>query len=154
HTALVEAIELTNARAEPLAALLHGAGLHRLELLFLLLALAPDFDPRYQRCIGVLLDDLGRRVGTIGLYASLIGDSAEIRWRIAQTGNLVRWRLLEGRFGRLPCADEPLRVDGVVADWLLGQNAALEEDLLVRRAIRPAGWAGTTLIDRESDLHD
>ena len=150
--ALVDAFEMTRASGEPLAALVEGAGLHRLELLFLLLALAPEFDPRYQRCIGLLLDDLGRRVGTLSLYASLIGDPAEIRWTLAQSGNLARWRLLDSRFGGLPYADEPLRVDAVVADWLLGQSAALDHDPRVRRVVRSTAWAGTTLVDRQTDL--
>jgi len=149
---LVDALETMRTRGEPLAALLAGAGLDRLELLFLLLALAPEFDPRYQRCIGLLLDDLGRRVGTLGLYASLIGDPAEIRWSLARSGNLVRWRLLDSRSGGLPYADEPLRVDSVVADWLLGQGAALDHDPRVRRVVRPTAWAGTTLVDRQTDL--
>jgi hypothetical protein len=150
--ALVDAIEAAPARDESLAALIKSAGLHRLELLFLLLALAPEFDPRYQRCIGLLLDDLGRRVGTVGLYSSLIGDAAEIRWSLAQSGNLVRWRLLDSRSGGLPCADEPLRVDAVVADWLLGDSAALDHDLRIRRVTRATAWAGMTLVDRQADL--
>jgi AAA+ superfamily predicted ATPase len=149
---LVDAIESRGADGEPLAALVENLGLHRLELLFLLLVLAPEFDPRYQRCIGLLLDDLGRRVGTLGLYSSLIGDPAEVRWSLAQSGNLARWRLLDTRSAGLPYADEPLRADAVIAAWLLGQGTALDHDPRVRRVARQVSWAGTTLVDSQAEL--
>jgi hypothetical protein len=74
--ALTRSFATTGAEFEPLAVVARVFDLSNLELRMLLLSLAPELDLRYQRCIGVLLDDLGRRVGTLGLYTALLGESS------------------------------------------------------------------------------
>jgi hypothetical protein len=112
--ALIRAIAGVGGSAEPLASMVRELRQSDYEFRLLLLALAPELDPRYQRCMGVLLDDLGRRVGTLGLYAALLGDPVDVRVALSSTGNLVRWRVFETQTGVLPPADEPLRLDPVL----------------------------------------
>lgn len=149
--ALRQALAAADARAEPIAAARQALDLTDIEWRVLLLALAPELDARYQRCIGVLLDDMGRRAGTLGLWAPLLGGPTTVRCALARAGNLGRWRLLEGRCGELPAADEPLRLDPPLADWLLGNDGALDADLRVRRVARTAPWPGATLLDGQQE---
>jgi hypothetical protein len=60
---LTRALAAVDSQAEPLAAMVRALNLTGTEFRVLLLALAPELDGRYQRCLGVLLDDLSRRVG-------------------------------------------------------------------------------------------
>jgi hypothetical protein len=152
--ALAQALAAADAQAEPLAAAARTLGLSDIEFRVLLLALAPELDARYQRCLGLLLDDLGRRVGTLGLCAALLGAPAHVRCELARTGNLGRWRLLENRSGELPPADEPLRLDPPLADWLLGNGGALDLDMRIRRALRTGPWPGASLLERQHERID
>jgi AAA+ superfamily predicted ATPase len=144
---LSRALAAADDRDEPLAALVSTMALTELELRVVLLALAPELDPRYQRCIGVLLDDLGRRVCTLGLCAGLLGDPVDVRFQLEATGNLARWRVFDGPVGLLPPADEPLRLDSALVGWLMGDDEALLRDPRTRRALRLAAWPGADLID-------
>lgn len=148
---LTQALAAVDSQAEPLAAVVRALSLTDTEFRVLLLALAPELDARYQRCLGVLLDDLGRRVGTLGLCATLLGAPVQVRCQLAQAGNLARWRLLDSRTGELPPADEPLRLDPAIADWLLGNGDALDLDMHTRRAMRVASWPGASLLERQQE---
>ncbi|BCT91029.1 ATPase AAA [Lysobacter helvus] len=150
NTALDKALAAAHARDEPLAAVVSAMELTDLELRVLLLALAPELDPRYQRCIGVLLDDLGRRVGTLGLCAGLLGDPVDVRFQLEATGNLARWRVFDMPGALLPPADEPLRLDPSLVAWILGDDDALLRDARIRRLFRLAPWPGAALIDSET----
>jgi hypothetical protein len=143
--ALDAALAEADDEIEPLARVAAIAGLTLVEFRILLLALAPELDPRYQSCYGLLLDDLGRRAGTLALCSSLIGNGSEIHALLARSGNLARWRLLEGPGARLPRADEPLRVDASLGAWLMGDDSALAGDAHVSRVLRLAPWAGARL---------
>jgi AAA+ superfamily predicted ATPase len=145
--ALDHALAQADDRDEPLAAVVSAMELTGLELRVVLLALAPELDPHYQRCIGVLLDDLGRRVGTLGLCMGLLGEPVEVRFQLEATGNLARWRVFDGTTGLLPSADEPLRLDPALVGWILGDDDALLRDPRVRRLFRFAPWPGVDLID-------
>lgn len=147
NTALDRALGGANARDEPLAAIVSTMDLTGLELRVVLLALAPELDPRYQRCIGVLLDDLGRRVGTLGLCVGLLGDPVDVRFQLEATGNLARWRVFDVQGGLLPPADEPLRLDPSLVSWILGDDDALLRDPHMRRLLRLVAWPGADLID-------
>jgi AAA+ superfamily predicted ATPase len=151
EAALSRALSVAEPRAEPLAKASRTLGLTFLELRIVLLALAPELDPVYQRCMGLLLDDMGRRVGTLGLHASLLGQPADIRMQLAQSGGLGRWRLIDGYAGSLPPADEPLRLDPPFAGWLLGKRGALSRDARVRRVARIVPWPGAALLDRREE---
>lgn len=149
--ALTSALEQADAASEPLAAAAAAFALSGLEFRVLLLALAPELDLRYQRCIGLLLDDLSRRVGSLALFMSLLGEPSEVRCQLAQSGNLARWRVLEGAFPALPGADQALRIDPPLLAWLFGESAALDADPYVRRALRLAAWPGASLFKQPLD---
>src|SRR5262245_36351405 len=149
--ALTQALAEGNDELEPIAMFARALALSDLELRLFLLALAPELDQRYQRCIGVLMDDLGRRVGTLGLYAALLGEPSSVRLALSSTGQLVRWRVLEVQAGLLPAADEPLRVDPCFVAWILGEPDALPRDPRARRATRKSAWPGAGLIESESE---
>jgi AAA+ superfamily predicted ATPase len=146
--ALDAALAAADARQEPLAAAKYGLDLARLEFRMLVLGLAPELDLRFQRCIGFLLDEMPRRVGTFGLYSTLLGSTAQIRGELTQTGAFSRWPIFEGAAGRHATADEPLRLDPFLAQWLLGQRDALEHDPRVRRVLRLVNWPGAGLLSR------
>ncbi|MET4023170.1 ATP-binding protein [Bradyrhizobium sp. S3.2.12] len=150
--ALMGAFAAADGSTEPLMLVAQDFALSDIELRLLLLALAPELDPRYQRCMGVLLDDLGRRVGTLGLYAALLGEPVDVRAALSSTGNLARSRVFEMHARVLPPADEPLRLDPALAAWILGERDALARDPRVRRATRHSAWPGAMLIDIETEL--
>jgi hypothetical protein len=152
--ALRDALEQADPSVEPLATVASRLDLAPLEFKLLALTLAPELDQRYQRCIGLLLDDMGRRVGTLGLYAELLGEPSSVRYMLACSGALTRWNLIERSTPGLPAADEPLRVDPALRDWLLGQTDALENDPLVQRVVIRSPWIGANLLEAASAHSD
>jgi hypothetical protein len=149
--ALARALRGADARVERLAAAVSALALTDLEFRVLLLAMAPELDLRYQRCIGMLLDDLGRRVGSLALFMALLGEPSAVRCQLAQSGNLVRWRILENRVPGLPGADEAARLDPPLVAWLFGEAGALDTDPAVRRVLCPDAWPGASLYRQERD---
>jgi AAA+ superfamily predicted ATPase len=146
--ALDAALAAADPREEPLAAAARGFNLGPLEFRMLLLGLAPELDLRFQRCIGFLLDEMSRRVGTFGLYSTLLGSTAQIRGELAEAGAFGKWPIFEGAPGQQTPADEPLRLDPFLAQWLLGQGDALHRDARVRRVLRLVPWSGASLLSR------
>lgn len=145
ETALDQALAAAETKAEPLAAAARTFGLGSLEFRLMVLTLAPEFDVRYQRCIGFLQDDLSRRSGTIGLYCGLLGAAPHVREVLSRSGALWRWLAFESR---AVFADEPLRLDPFLTQWLLGDDTALACDSRVRRALRLLPWGGARVLDR------
>lgn len=150
--ALTEALTRATASTEPLAALARRLDLTPIEFRFVVLALAPELDTLYQHFMAMLLRLDAWRVGTLGLYAALLGDPVKVRQQLARAGNLMRWRLLENRTGlALPAADEPVRLDGYVVDWLLGDVHALDQDVRLQRVLRSTAWPGASLVTHDTD---
>jgi len=139
--ALARALREADPRREPLAAAERELELSRLEFRMLVLALAPELDLRFQRCIGFLLDEMGRRVGTLALYCTLLGAPVPVRTA------LTRWLAFES--SHAPAADEPLRLDPFLVRWLLGDHEALAADPRVRRVMRLVPWPGASLLEAE-----
>lgn len=154
EAALARLLSSPQAGDDRLTLMFQRLGLTFLELRLVLLALATELDAVYQRCVGRLLDDGGRRVGTLGLFAGLLGSPAEVRTELELTANLTRWRLLETAGDRLPAADEALRLDPGVIGWLLGGHFALAQDPRTRRLIRSEPWTGVSLLDRTQGQAD
>jgi ATPase family protein associated with various cellular activities (AAA)/winged helix domain-containing protein len=148
---LDNALAIADANAEPLAAAARVFGLERIEFRMIVLMLAPELDIRFQRCIGFLLDELGRRVGTRALYNNLLGMIARVRGESVNCGKLTRWLVFEEYAGRPAAADEPLRLDPFLAHWLLGERIALANDPRVRRALRLVPWPGASLLQRQKE---
>jgi AAA+ superfamily predicted ATPase len=153
EAALDDALAQADSAVEPLAALARGLELAPVEFRLVVLALAPELDTLYQHFMAKLLNQDAWRVGTLGLYAALLGDPVTTRRQLAHSGKLMRWRLLESRTGQaLPGADEALRLDGAIVDWLLGDPDALENDVRLRRVLRPTAWPGAGLITLDADV--
>jgi hypothetical protein len=133
---------------EPLAVAARAFDLKekKLEFRLLLLALAPEIDFRFQRCIGFLLDEIGRRVGTFGLYGMLLGGNVSLREELGATRTFDRWLIFDGPAGQRAAADEPLRVDPFLCRWLLGEPDALASDPAITRATRAEPWSGPSLL--------
>ena len=107
-----------------LAVLATNFGLIALDVRFLLVALAPEIDPRYERLYGYLNDDVTRRRATVGLALSLSGLPAAHpgRFRLAPGAPLVSGGLVEVLDEAGPALSRPLRVPDRVVAHLLGDN--------------------------------
>lgn len=104
-----------------LAALARRFGLDRPALDVLLLALAPEIDPRFERLLGYLHDDLGRRRASIGLALRVLGrddaGQAALRRDLTRAGTLLGEGLLR-------------RVEAEASGSLLGAPLMIEERVL------------------------
>jgi hypothetical protein len=95
----------------------------------LLLALAPDVDPRFERLYGYLNDDVTRRRLTVALALQLNGlspfDAAQ-RNRLVAAGRLVSRGLLAIEDAERPFLARSLRVPDRVTAFLLGDDGSDE----------------------------
>ena len=146
---LTEALRNSGKSGEPLAKLVLGLELDPAEFRLIVLALAPELDVRHQNWISLLMDDPGRRTGTLGLYEELLGFPSRIAAGIGRSDRLARWRLFEGARDVLPAADMPLRLDPPLRAWLLGDLDGIENDLALQRVLRETPWAGAPLVHDE-----
>jgi len=99
--------------------------LDQLDLELLLIALAPDADPRFERFYGYLQDDVSRRRASIGLSLELCGlpsTSALARNRLSSGGPLIEAALILVEDGDRPFLTRSLRVPDRVAAHLLGSD--------------------------------
>jgi AAA+ superfamily predicted ATPase len=151
ETELENEFEKVETNLEPLAVAVHELGLGYREFQLLALALAPELESCFQRCIGLLLDEAGRRVGTMGLYSTLLGFTPQLRGELINGGDLARWLVFEGYSGRPAAADEPLRVDPFLAQWLLGSPKALKRDSRIRRYLRLNRWPGSSILNAQEE---
>ncbi|MEU6328579.1 ATP-binding protein [Streptomyces sp. NPDC047049] len=115
-------------RTVPLRQLATRFGLSELERDLLLIALAPDLDPRIERCYGYLHDDLTRRRASLGLALTLCGlpaHSATGRAALGPDGALRATGLLEiepAEDATRPYLTRALRVPDRVTGHLLGRG--------------------------------
>jgi AAA+ superfamily predicted ATPase len=147
-TALEDALEKVEQNDEPLAVASRVFELGPRSFRMMILTLAPEFDHRFQRCFGFLLDDMTRRVGTLGLIGALLGIDPAERAEMLGDGALTRWLVFEETTTRLPAADEPIRIDPFLAQWLLADRVSLSHDPRVRRVLRLEPWPGASLLAR------
>ncbi len=102
-------------------------GLDPYDVELLLIALAPDLDPRFERLFGYLHDDVSRRRASAGLALELCGSptspGASVgRLRLGPLGPLVRHGLLSIEEPDRPFLTRSLRVPDRVAGHLLGDD--------------------------------
>jgi hypothetical protein len=112
--------------AGPLAGLGARAGLEEGDLHLLVVALAPDVDPRFERYFGYLHDDVTRRRASVGLALKLTGrdlTDPAARRRLGAGGPLVRHGLLAIEDAERPFLARALRVPDRVVGALLGDGA-------------------------------
>ena len=106
--------------------LMRAAGLTELDAEFLVAALLPDLDSRFERLYGYLNDDVTRRRATIGLVLELAGvaaTSASARARLAPGAPLLDRRLIVLDDVTCPVLTRSLRVPDRVTSHLLGDDA-------------------------------
>ena len=112
-----------------LEVLVHLLGLTPFERNTLLLCLAPEMDPTFERLYAYLHDDVTRKYATPHLALVLFGGDGET-WLAARDSFLPesplrRFRLLTLDSAPLvaaPLGTRPLRLDDRIADYLLGVN--------------------------------
>lgn len=150
RTALDDALVTVEENDEPLAIATRVFQLGPDAFRLMVLTLAPEFNHVFQRCFGFLLDEMGRRVGTLGLISGLLGIDPGLR-REMLDGALTRWLVFDETAAGLPPADEPLRIDPFMARWLLGDPIALATDPRVRRVLRLDRWPGASLLPRDEE---
>ena len=118
--------------ATRLGALCAAFGLDHLDLDLLLLAAAPDLEPRFEKLFGYLHDDLTHRRCSVGLSLELTGHGfadSEARARLRFDAPLVRLGLVEIDDAGRPLLGRPLRVPDRVVAHLLGDDS-MDRDLL------------------------
>jgi hypothetical protein len=103
-------------------------GLDSLDVELLLIALAPDLDPRFERLYGYLHDDVSRRRASAGLALELCGPGSTPgattgRARLGPLGPLVAGGLLVVEEPDRPFLPRALRVPDRVAAHLIGDDA-------------------------------
>jgi hypothetical protein len=106
--------------------LAHGAGLTRLDVELLMIALLPDLDSRFERLYGYLNDDVTRRRASVGLALQLAGVSglaAAARSRLEPSRPLVKQDLVVVEDAERPMLTRGLRVPDRVVAHLLGDDA-------------------------------
>ena len=104
-------------------------GLDQLDVEILLIALAPDLDPRFERLYAYLHDDVSRRRASAGLALELSGsagsdaDASSVeRTRLGTTARLVRGGLVLVEEPERPFLTRSLRVPDRVTGHLLGDD--------------------------------
>ncbi len=115
-------------RAERLRGLF---GLSEFDLDALLIAIAPDIDPRYERLYGYLQDDVTKKRPTVDLILNLLCDSLEARLRarrcFSADGPLVAHRLValieDPSQRQAPLLARYVKVDDRVVEFLVGSDA-------------------------------
>src|SRR5882762_11039074 len=114
--------EGTDLRLRRLARNFH---LDEIDIELLLIAIAPDVDPRFERLYGYLQDDVSRRRASVGLGLELCGlpsSGAYARSRLAAGAPLVDEYLVLVEEGERPVLTRSLRVPDRVAAHLLGSD--------------------------------
>ena len=109
----------------PVGSRLAGLALDPLDLELLVIAMAPDLDPRFEKLYGYLHDDLTRRRASVGLALELAGvdpTDAEARARLAPGSRLLAAHLISIDDGDRPLLTRGLRVPDRVSAHLLGDD--------------------------------
>jgi ATPase family associated with various cellular activities (AAA) len=111
--------------------------LEPLDVEFLLIAMAPDVDARFEKLYGYLNDDVTRRRATVGLALELCGlpVAGAGRFRLAAAAPLVAGGLVEVREGGAPGLSRVLRVPDRVVAHLLGDDELGPEVAAVARVV-------------------
>ncbi|MGH8479385.1 MAG: AAA family ATPase [Gammaproteobacteria bacterium] len=120
------------AEGSRLAALATAFDLDPFDLDVLVIALAPEFDLRYERLYAFLQDDVTRRRPSVDLVLNLLCETVEARLvrraRFAADAPLCRSGLLhlvpDPQNAQPPLLAHFLKLDDPIASWLLGQEGA------------------------------
>lgn len=122
---LIGELESETGEATPLARVAKILGQDRLSIKLFLIAAAPDVDMRFHRLFGALHDDFGRRYPSLGLACAIVATATKaatplkVRAEIAALDRLRALGLIEGLGPATASAEEPLRTEARLVDWLL-----------------------------------
>ena len=127
----------------------------------LLLCLAPEIDPSFERLYAYLQDDANRKYPTANLAVQVLGDlyfgdavtAREQIWTLfAPEAPLCRFRLLRSEWtSGGSWANEPLRLDRRIGSYLLGINFLDEQVAAFLRSVEdvaPLSSAQTEIVER------
>ena len=145
-----EAAEAAGADVR-LRRLVRSFDLQPIDVELLLVALAPDLDPRFERLYGYLHDDVSRRRASIGLALELVGAggaSGAGRARLGVSGPLVAGGLLVVEDTERPFLTRALRVPDRVAGHLVGDDTT--DPLVAALEVTPSDrdLAGSATLER------
>lgn len=132
-------------QAPSLEVLVRLFGLSKFERNVLLLCLAPELDPAFERLYGYVQDDLTRKYPTFHLAMTLFAGHGEAwsqaRGSLMSNGTLRRLRLVKLQpepFAGAAAAACPLRIDERIGNYLLGVNRLDENVADLLRPLPPA----------------
>ena len=130
----------TRLRLDDLAEDFH---LHQFDVDLLLVGLAPDLDPSFEKLYGYLNDDVTRRRASVGLALEVCGASVSDGWARSRLGNSSP--LIAGGLASVEDSDRPLlgrslRIPDRVVDHLLGRDEP--DPMLAPLLIAAWGLAG------------
>jgi ATPase family associated with various cellular activities (AAA) len=111
----------------------------------LLVGLAPDLDPSFEKLYGYLNDDVTRRRASVGLALELCGANATEGWarsRLAGAAPLVSGGLVSVEDSDRPLLARSLRVPDRVVDHLLGRDEP--DPVIAQLLVHPGQWPGET----------
>src|ERR1035437_3165978 len=131
--------------------LVRSFDLQPIDVELLLVALAPDLDPRFERLYGYLHDDVSRRRASVGLALELVGAggaSGAGRARLGPAGPLIAGGLLLVEDADRPFLTRALRVPDRVAGHLVGDDTT--DPLVAALEVTPSDrdLAGTEPLER------
>lgn len=149
---LMRSLEESEPGKDPLVDLCKNFELTPLEIDAFLLCLAPELDAKYQLILGFMHYELGRRNTSLGLIASILGETLPTRMALAKSDTLLRWRLVATPDHSLPHADDLLRVDPTLVSWILGNRLAIVRDPHLAGVVLTEQWVGADWLGDPADL--
>jgi len=111
----------------------------------LLVGVAPDLDPSFEKLYGYLNDDVTRRRASVGLALELCGAPLSDGWarsRLASAAPLIAGGVASVEDGDRPVLGRSLRIPDRVVDHLLGGDEP--DPLIAALLVRPGAWPGET----------
>ncbi len=142
----------SRSRLGRLGGLARSFGLDRIDEELLLIAIAPDIDPRFERLYAYLQDDVTQRRPGIGLSLELCGLStwsAEGRDRFVTPAPLITGGLLRVEGGDRPMLTRHVRAPDRVIGHLLGSSRA---DPLISRLVVDPPLVQLSAVDELADV--